>query len=409
MLEPKRRHLPACDHAPKGINYLNCRCPLWAMGNLNGRRVRVSLRTADLQRALFRIQELEGRGEILFAGSEALGRAIALYLADCRQRGLADGTLRGYADFFATVRACFGESVPVATITPEKIIAFRAGRLRQPRKKGEPPRAVTVRTSRKELEYLRAFLAFCVSQEWCPKNAAKAVRMPREELQAADPFSAADIAAMLAACERIGPDADPRATAWRHRAKALVLLFLYTGLRVSDVAQLRWSRLDRTTGYYVLRTEKNNVPLKLRLPPAVWSALAQLPQRGPRVFWQDGERHTTENQIRVTLNRIGKIAKIHVHPHRFRDTFAARLLENGAALRTVQLLLGHSSIRTTEKHYSHFVSAHQSLLDAATASLNFGGEAAPLDAGVPALENGLRDQKKRARLLPARMTRKPRK
>jgi integrase/recombinase XerD len=408
MLEPKRRHLANCPHAAKGSNYLNCSCPLHAMGNLHGRRVRVSLRTADLQRALYRIQELEGHGEILFAGSETLGRAIALYLADCRQRGLTDGTLRGYADFFAIVRAWYGETVPVASITPEKILALRAGRLRKPRKKGEAPRAVTVRTSRKELEYLRAFFAFCLAQEWCAKNPAKAVRMPREELQAADPFSAADVAAMLAACESLGPDADPRADTWRHRAKALVLLFLYTGLRVSDVAQLQWSRLDRKTGYYVLRTEKNHVPLKLRLPPAVWSALAQLPRRGPRVFGQDGERHTTENQIRVTLNRIGTIAKLHVHPHRFRDTFAARLLEKGAALRTVQLLLGHTSIRTTEKHYSHFVSAHQSLLDAATASLDFSGEAAALDGGVPAVEDRLRNEKKRARLPASRMTRKQR-
>jgi integrase/recombinase XerD len=372
MLEPKRRHLALCEHAPKGLNYLNCRCPLWAMGNLNGRRVRLSLRTTDLQRALFRIQELEGRGELLPAGSETLGRAIALYLADCRQRGLAEGTLRGYSDFFSAVRAWFGETVPCGAITPEKLLVFRAGRRRQPRKRDEVCRPITVSTSRKELEYLRAFFAFCLAQEWMPKNPAKAIRMPAEELQSADPFSPAEIEAVLSACDRLGPDADPRSVSWRNRARALVLVFLYTGLRVSDVALLQWARLDKKSGHYTLRTQKNNVALKLRLPPAVWDVLAQLPQRGPRVFWQHGERHTTENQIRVTLSRIGKIAGIHVHPHRFRDTFAARLLENGAALRTVQLLLGHTSIKTTEKHYSHFVSAHQALLDAAAASLDFG-------------------------------------
>ncbi len=60
------------------------------------------------------------------------------------------------------------------------------------------------------------------------------------------------------------------------------------------------------------------------------------------------------------------------HPHRFRDTFSVRLLELGNTLHTVQLLLGHTSIKTTEKHYAPFVKSFQAHLDAATAGLDFG-------------------------------------
>jgi integrase len=67
------------------------------------------------------------------------------------------------------------------------------------------------------------------------------------------------------------------------------------------------------------------------------------------------------------------IAGIEGHPHRFRDTFSVRLLEGRENLRTVQLLLGHTSIRTTEKHYAPWVQSVQRILDAATAKLDFVG------------------------------------
>ena len=54
------------------------------------------------------------------------------------------------------------------------------------------------------------------------------------------------------------------------------------------------------------------------------------------------------------------------------DTFSVSVLEKGEDLHTVQLLLGHTSIKTTEKHYAPFVQSFQRILDAATAKLDFG-------------------------------------
>jgi integrase len=58
------------------------------------------------------------------------------------------------------------------------------------------------------------------------------------------------------------------------------------------------------------------------------------------------------------------------HTHRFRDTFAVALLEKGATIENVSRLLGHTSIKITERHYSPWVKSRQDALDAASDGAN---------------------------------------
>jgi integrase len=66
---------------------------------------------------------------------------------------------------------------------------------------------------------------------------------------------------------------------------------------------------------------------------------------------------------RRKLRQVFKLAKIeHAHPHRFRHTFAVELLKKGVPIEEVSILLGHSSVRITERHYAAWVEARQEIL-----------------------------------------------
>ena len=65
------------------------------------------------------------------------------------------------------------------------------------------------------------------------------------------------------------------------------------------------------------------------------------------------------------LRRLFQLAEIpNGHPHRFRDTFAVELLLAGVSIEQVSVLLGHQSIRVTERHYAPWVRSRQEKLEA---------------------------------------------
>ena len=153
-----------------------------------------------------------------------------------------------------------------------------------------------------------------------------------------------------------------------------MLVLLTTGLRISDTVNLSRARVftDRKGATRLrIRTEKTGVVVTLRLPHATVQALKNLPPASDeRYFWKGGDETqfaTACDRARRVISRLGAIAKVEdAHPHRFRDSFAKEALLAGESLRTVQLALGHKSIRTTEEHYAAYVPEYQDMIDRAT-------------------------------------------
>jgi len=381
MLKPHRRHVKNCPHAGKGWNYTLCDCPIWCDGVLNGRRFRRSLDTSNWDRALRRISRLE-RGDdqdFLESSVQTVASAVKAYLEDAEVRNLKPSSLNSYTNTL-TQFADFLGPLPIAALTVAHVAGFRARQVLKPGSK-DVLEGLAPRTQRKEIEHLRAFGAFCVTRGLRPDNPAKLLRPALVEDVATLPYTDEEIGKLLDACERMQGMWKSDAPVVRRRARALVLALLYSGLRVGDVARLRRAALE-SSGHLVLRTTKTGVPLKVLLHPDAIKALSGLPAPAgnPTYFFWSG-RGRVENCAKSlwrTVARIGKLAGVHAHPHRFRDTFAVELLTGGADIRTVQKLLGHDSVRTTERHYAHFVLAHQRILDEAAARLDFTPKGKPV-------------------------------
>jgi integrase len=395
MLEPYRRHLKTCSHRADGPHFLTCNCPLWVYGRLEGHAepIRESLNTRDLRRACARIEIIEKRtsktnGSAPLPQEEPkrrrLADAVKAYLAQCATRHLGAGTIRSYHTLLAHL-IDFAPAACVDDLSPEVLSRFRDQRTvtkpvpqsraerRFQRLSGVPhvqyvTETIAGSTLNKETETLRTFCAWCADQGWLAKNPAKKLKCAESDSPGALPFTRQEVGQILGAVERLNCPNTGDATRARIRARAIVLTMLGTGLRCGDVAQLRRSAYNPKSHYLTLRyTEKTHVPIQIKLKPETIQALGALPVESPEYFFWSGKSQleTLKRSIARTCVALSRLTRLHVHAHRFRDTLASELLLNGADIRTVQQILGHRSVRTTEKYYGHFVAAHQRLLDSA--------------------------------------------
>ncbi len=363
MLNLYRRHLKTCPQRAKGQNYTRCACPIWCDGELEGKRFRRSVGLRDWGRALKRIEDWEARPGRVVRLPASIPEIVASYLGDCRARNLKESTIASYRKTLEHLAAfCAARGVAhVDQLGVDVFTDFRSSRQVKPS------------TSGKELETLRAFCGFARKLGAIPENFAKELAPPREGAPPTLPFEPAEIEKILKACGELEDGNPATRERTRNRARAMCLVMLYSGMRISDTIQLKRSTVDLQSGKLLLRVMKTGAPLYVRLGAPATEALGKLPAEGEYFFWNGASRlYTAIGNARKTISRVLAVAGVKGHPHRFRDTFSVALLEKGEDLRTVQLLLGHTSIKTTEKHYAPFVQSFQRILDAATAKLDFG-------------------------------------
>ena len=146
------------------------------------------------------------------------------------------------------------------------------------------------------------------------------------------------------------------------------------GLAIRDALTLKRSELqhDKRKKLYRIVTarQKTGTHVSVPIPPDVAQELLTVLNSNPEyVFWsgKGEEESITKNWAKYYIAPLFKAAKIpsdgHMMSHRLRDTFAVDLLEKGVPLEEVSKLLGHESIKTTEKHYSKWMKGRQDRLD----------------------------------------------
>jgi integrase/recombinase XerC len=213
----------------------------------------------------------------------------------------------------------------------------------------------------RRLASVRSFLRFGQREGWSKANPAKALRNPRKSHKLPHYLSTDDVGKLLAA-----PQGEA-AMAIRDRA---ILETLYSaGMRVSELVGLCDGDLDFSTGIVRIRGKGKRERLGSLGSYATralrrWLAVRTLsprekPGREAPVFTNKfGTRLTTRSVARM-LEKYLKLTSLDLRtsPHTLRHSFATHLLDRGADIRSVQELLGHKSLVTTQI-YTHVSTAN---------------------------------------------------
>jgi integrase/recombinase XerD len=341
-----RRHLANCKNHLR--TQRNCQCPMWAQGTLRGKWIRRSLGVRSWEAAQKLVREWEADGMPRTATVE---RACEAFVRDCEARKLSSQTVKKYRRWMNELKGIFQGRL-VGSLDAEDMRSYREGWELSPV------------SALKKLEGLRTFFRFCDDAGWIGNNPARSLKAPKVVPNPTLPFTKDEMEKILWATE-LYPTAGIHGKKNPLRAKAMVLLLRYSGMRVGDAATLTRDRIQN--GKLFLYTAKTKTPVFVPLPKEVIDALEKLEETGKYFFWSGyGTVKAATSGVQRTLYRVFKLAGItNGHAHRFRDTFSVSLLESGVSLETVSVLLGHSNTRITAKHYNPWVKSRQAALEEA--------------------------------------------
>lgn len=287
-----------------------------------------------------------------------IATAAQLYLSDKQSQGINPGVVQKYrreldrfSEFMLRRSKHFPHEVELADLT-----AFRSGW-----EKLYPSST----TRAKVQERLRGFLRYCYEAKLIdriPQMSAIKVDEPPTL-----PLSEEQYSNLL----RAVPTQFPAGKAMR--VYALIRLMRHSGLAIRDVVTLERDELQRDAGRdlhrIVTKRQKTGTHVSVPIPPDVAKDVSfamELNRNARYMFWNTG---TGKPQTAVTnwqhdLRQVFRAAgQPEGHPHQLRDTFAVSLLEKGVPLEEVSKLLGHESIKTTERYYAKWVKARQDRLD----------------------------------------------
>jgi integrase/recombinase XerD len=364
------RHRADCPRVGDEF-HKGCKCSKHLRWSSNGKQHRQSAKTRTWSIAEERRREVEAQ----FAAADpahpvqavrleeqsgkTIERGIELFLSDKRSQGLDSDVLKKYdrelgrfKEFMAKRSKFFPREIALDDLTE-----FRAGWLHL---------YPSSTTRSKVQERLRAFLRYCYESQLID-------RVPKlSPIRVDEPPTLPLTQKQYSKLLKVIADeftAGTKAT----RVHAIVRLMRFSGLAIRDVVtfereELKWdskAKIHRV----VTNRQKTGTHVSVPIPPDVAAevkAAMELNENPKYAFWNTG---TGKPQTAVTnwqhdLRQAFRAAGMpDGHPHQLRDTFAVGLLEQGVPLEEVSKLLGHESIKTTEKYYAKWVKARQDRLD----------------------------------------------
>lgn len=210
---------------------------------------------------------------------------------------------------------------------------------------------ISPRSQARMLSGVKSFFKFLILEGYMDVNPAEFIESPQLSRELPDVLSIEEIDAMIASI--------PSDKAESLRNHAIIETLYGSGLRVSELIDIRISRLDLGEGLLIVEGKGRKERVVPVSPVAVSLIGEWLRQRGEMAVKPEGEdilflnrrgKPLTRVMIFYIIKELASLAGIKktVSPHTLRHSFATHLLEGGANLRAIQEMLGHESIATTE-------------------------------------------------------------
>ena len=265
------------------------------------------------------------------------------------ERGASPNTLKAYAadlaDFAAHARSA-GQAIHSASAPV--LQAYMAGL---------GARGLSARTASRRLSCLRQFHRHLLREGFRHDDPCQHLDSPRLPDALPRVLSEAEVDQLLAACASGGPI---RPVMRQRAARAAVEILYATGMRVSEMLSLRRDALASDAPMLLIRGKGGRervVPLSDDARMAAAELAGTPSQAGsPWLFaGRDPERPLTRQGFDLILDEVARhagIATDRISPHVLRHSFASHMLARGADLRSLQMLLGHADIATTQI-YTH--------------------------------------------------------
>ena len=209
----------------------------------------------------------------------------------------------------------------------------------------------------RKLASIRSFYRFLVHEHAVPKNPTDDIRSPKQPKPLPRVLTKDDAGALMEF-----PDGRSLLSL---RDRALLETLYSTGARVSEAVGINLGDLDQAEGFVRLRgkgRKERVVPIGDVAIRAIRKYRDSLPmtaeRRGlsaPLFLHHRGGRLTTRSVARIVAQYSDRLAGGAINPHALRHSYATHLLDEGADLRSIQEMLGHASLSTTQK-YTHLAS-----------------------------------------------------
>lgn len=213
-------------------------------------------------------------------------------------------------------------------------------------------------TINRELASLRTFYNFVLTNDLVRNNPFEEVKIKTHARNLPRYFYSSEMNALFKAADGEGKPLD-------FRNRAIIELLYATGMRVSECAQLKLSQIQWDVQLILVHgkgDKERYVPFGNYAKDALHKYMKECREILMDKYHTDHDimfinshgRPITSEGIEYILNQIVKRSSLntHIHPHMLRHSFATAMLNNGADIRSVQELLGHSSLSTTQI-YTH--------------------------------------------------------